>query len=392
MPDIDFLPGNPSFSQELGRALGVGVSQSLGQQIESYRKRKTFEKAGLPTAYADLDPAIVGPLLKQQQKNALIQQVINPKTKNIPPAPTSNLNQAGDNQTTSQTPLTTNLTREQREKLAFIDPTLSKVFQTEDKLAHQKFQGERAYHTQFSAPIEKKVSERREGSRKLDFALDLSRDAIESGEIDRFSPGVLSTLPGLPEPARRALQTAKSAQLATAGKEFLFSNLSRLSAKAQNIYMEQRVGSMFPQVGQSKEANLTTQEILEGESALDKVYLKAFDGEAQKDMDQYGYIRKDIDKRVDDIIKPLDKEILNRTAFRTREIEESQWSDSKLKNQSNKKVSKGTYLTPRMGAELYKKFGDETLEHAKKLGYTIPTPEEYESFQVASREFREKFE
>jgi hypothetical protein len=405
MPQIQMLEGVPSFGGELGKALGQGVSAGLSKQIESFHKGNAFEKAGLPRALANLDPAIAAQMIKSQQKNALIQQILGGGDQaqqgqqdqigqqTAMPSEVSPMGPRGvEPRSMSAGTQGPGLTPQQRTAVGAVDPQLGRIYQGEEKLASQKFQQERAYHTQFSAPIEKKVTERREGSRKLDFALDLARDAVESGDVGRFSPSSLASLPGLSEPARRALQSAKGAQLETAGKEFLFSNMGRLSAKAQNIFMEQRIGSMFPQIGKSKEANLTTQEILEGESALDKIYLKTFDNIAEKDMQEFGFVRKDIDRRVDEILKPFDKEILDRTAFRTREIQESEWSTSKLKNESNKKVSKGTYLTPKMGGVLYEKFGDKALDHAKKLGYTIPDLEEYELFQMPSREFRERYE
>ncbi len=397
----------PTSNELLVQALGQGASQGISKQIESFQRRKSFENAGLPGALADLDPQVAAQMIKHQQRNAMIQQIMSQGQQQQERGQRNQAMPAQQGDASEQHPVEANriqtrsisagsqgpgLTPQQRIALSAVDPNIGRATQAEEKLAGQKFQQERSYHTQFSAPIEKKVSERREGSRKLDFALDLARDAVESGEVGRFSPNSLATLPGLPEPARRALQSAKGAQLETAGKEFLFSNMGRLSAKAQNIFMEQRIGSMFPQVGKSEEANLTTQEILEGESALDKAFLKAFDNIAQNDMDQYGYVRKDVDRRVDELLKPVDKEILNRTAFRTREIQESQWNEQKLAKEANKKVSKGTYLTPRMGSQLYKKFGDETLEHAKKLGYSIPTPEEYELFQMTSRGFKDRFE
>ena len=391
---IHYSPYQPSISAMLAREMGEAANQGIQKSLESFQRGKAYEQAGLPRALANLDPQIAAQLIKTQQKRALIQEIMGGGQGEVqqgmqPGQP--GMQQSQPEQVPGATQRGT-LSPQKRVALSTADPALGRAAQAEEKLAEGKFQEERKYHTQFSAPIEKKVTERREGSRKLDFALDLARDAVESGEVGRFSPSVLSTLPGLPEPARRALQTAKGAQLETAGKEFLFSNMGRLSAKAQNIFMEQRIGSMFPRVGQSEEANLTTQEILEGESALDKAYLRTFDEISQKDMDQYGYVRKDIDRRVDQILKPLDKEILDRAAFRTREIQESQWNDQKLAKEANKKVSKGTFLTPKMGAQLYKKFGDETLDHAKKLGYSIPTPEEYEIFQMTSREFKNRFE
>ena len=165
--------------------------------------------------------------------------------------------------------------------------------------------------------------------------------------------------------------------------------MSRTSARAQNLWFEQRLNSMFPKIGQSEEANLTVQEMIEGEVALDKLYTEKYDQLAPEDDQKYGFVKKDIDKRVHDEIKQGEKEIFNRTAYRLRELEEREKGLEFLKGKVGKNAIKGTPLTIAM-AKLYKdKFGENALAVAKKNGYYIPSLEEFKRFRERPQEFRE---
>lgn len=249
---------------------------------------------------------------------------------------------------------------------------------------YRSFQKERDYHTQFSKPIEEKVEKLRESLPKKENALNLARDAIETGDVGFFSKDNLAGATGID-----AFRTAKGAQLITAGKENLLSNMSRTSARAQNLWFEQRLNSMFGKIGQSREANLTVQEMLEGELALDKLYEDTFDELSEEDDSKYGYVKKDIDKRVHNAIKDKSKEIFNRQSYRIRELEEQEMGLEKLRAKIGKNVIKGTPLTFAM-AKLYKdKFGENALQVAKKNGYYIPTIEEFRAFRLRPPEFRE---
>ena len=255
---------------------------------------------------------------------------------------------------------------------------------TAEKSKRELPEKERAFHTGFSKEIEKNMEQMRDSIPKKEMALNFARDAVETGKLDFFSPDKLADITG-----SDLFRTAKGAQLITAGKENLLSNMGRVSARAQNIWFEQRLNSMFPKIGQSEEANLTVQEMLEGELALDKAYLDKFDQISDEDEKNFGYVRKDISKRVHQALKPLEKHILQRTSFRMKQIEEVEKGLSKLKTEVGKNVIKGTPLTMAM-AKLYKdKFGDKALEVAEKNGYYIPTVEEFKSYQQRPQEFRE---
>lgn len=268
-----------------------------------------------------------------------------------------------------------------------IDPNLARSLQhakdvalreqTAQKKAERKeFESERSYHTGFSKEEEKSVNQQRSSIPKKEMALNFARDAIQSGDMSYFSPDKLADSTGID-----LFRTAKGAQLITAGKENLLNNMGRVSARAQNIWFEQRLNSMFPKIGQSQEANLTVQEMLEGELELDKAYVREFDRLSQEDEKKYGYVKKDIAKRAQDAIKSESKEILNRTSYRMKEIEEREKGISSLKKQVGHKVPKGTPLTQTMAKLYLDKFGDNALATAKANGYTIPTFEEYQIYK-----------
>lgn len=245
-----------------------------------------------------------------------------------------------------------------------------------EKAQRKEFEGERKYHTEFSKEIEKEADVLRSVIPKKEYALNFARNSIETGDLGYFSPDKLADATGID-----LFRTAKGAQLLTAGKENLLSNMSRVGSKAQNMWFEQRLNSMFPRIGQSEEANLTTLEMLEGELEMDKAYLGALDRLSNEDQEKYGFVRKDIKKRAQDSVKGEEKEILKRTSYRMKQIEENETGLSKLKGQVGNNVVEGTPMTLAM-AKLYKdKFGENALKVAQKNGYYIPTIEEFETYQ-----------
>lgn len=251
-----------------------------------------------------------------------------------------------------------------------------RVFE-EKKNRRKVFEGDRAYHSKYSAVAEEHANAERMSLPKKEASLDYARNSIESGEVGYFSPDKLADATGVD-----LFRTSKGAQLTTAGKENLLSNMTRVTGRAQNMWFEQRLNSMFPKIGQSKESNLTVLEMLEGELELDKAYLNSFDKIAARDEEDYGYVRKDIQKRAYDDIKPLEKDIMQRTSYRMKEIEEQEKGLKSMKANVGKNVPKGSPLTLAMTKLYYDKFGDKAYEVAKKNGYYIPTLEEFQRYQA----------
>lgn len=255
------------------------------------------------------------------------------------------------------------------------------------ELAKQKqFAEERKYQTARGLKGAERIAGVETSMGKKEMALDMARLAVESGEVGAFSKANLAQRLGIPE-----LQTASGAALVTAGKENLLGNMSRVSARAQNIWFEKRLADMFPKIGQSKEANLTTQEMLEGEALIDRSLVEKYNQLEQEDIQKYGFAKGDVEKRARKEIEPLEKEIFNRTVYRMKQLEELEKNPIDQLRMVGKKVQSGTPLTLTMASNYIKKYGDlqKALSAARKNGYKIPTKQELTFYEKRPREARE---
>lgn len=403
-----------SKSQQFGEAfsrLAQGTTQHLfGEQEKSKANAALKKYTGMDLA--GLPPEMQNEIVKQYAKYGAKQQMIDKlglggesrdfagfSDQNTPGSQTSTPNERGSENVVGLGSL---YPQEKIYQAALVDPQIANQMQkhndtilTEgrhrekqqllaDQHRAQEFDRERSYHTQFSKEAEKEVEGLRSSLPKKQMALQFARDAIESGELDYFSKDKLADATGID-----LFRTSKGAQLVTAGKENLLSNMSRVSGKAQNMWFEQRLNSMFPKIGQSKEANLTTMEMLEGEEALDQAYLNAFDRLSEQDMKEHGYVKKDISKRARDQIKPIEKEIFQRTTYRMKEIEEQEQGIQELKKKVGKNVPKGTPFTLAMAKLYTEKFGDKAIDVARKNGYSVPTLEEFKRYRTTHQEMLE---
>lgn len=286
------------------------------------------------------------------------------------------------------------LSNEEISLLGAYDPNLARIAQSEKKQNLKTFENERKYHTQVSDKYIENINNKREALPQKTRALKFARDAIESGEVGAFSLSRLGESIG--GPIGDALQSAKGAQLVTASKENLLGNLGRVSARAQNRWMEERINSMFGKVGQTEEANLSAQELLEGETLLEKANIAISDSLVDQDVEETGkgelsgYAKRDIQKRVSKTLEPIDDIIQERTSYRLREIYEQEKGMDKLREEVGKKVPKGTPLTLSMRNLYRRKFGDKYEEVAKKNGFTIPSKKEYQIFNMGFEEFGKK--
>lgn len=426
---IQIIPARRTFGAEFGRSLGGGLGQGLSQGIsEGYKKKdelargkKEYQAAndlykqltggeelppGLPpevvkTAFAETFKARGKNQLIQNEQKFLTDLFKGKSSKSMGEELAGNgmqersseQDQSGQEEGGFDP---SKLTPEQILQGRAINKDLGRMLESlsstgkqeqaaKTKEERRQFEGERAFHTAGTKDIEKKISGLRESLPKKGMALDFARNAVETGDVNYFSLDKLADATGVD-----LFRTAKGAQLLTAGKENLLSNMSRVGAKAQNQWFEQRLNSMFPKIGQSREANLTTQEMLEGELAMDEAFLNEYDRLSEQDEKEFGFTRKDVEKRAQNNVKPIQKQIFNRTAYRMKEQEEVEKGLDKVKKEVGKNVSKGTPLTLAMAKLYVDKFGDNAMDVAKKNGYTIPTLEEFKTYRAQPREFREE--
>lgn len=238
------------------------------------------------------------------------------------------------------------------------------------------FEADRSYNEKKSEGFQKVVSGLRQTIPRKENAQILARTALESKDLGAFSRDNLANILGRPE-----LRTQSGVALNLAIKENLLTNLSRVSARGTNKWLEQVMIGAFPQTGQSLESNLTAQEAIEAELALDKAQVEVFDRLFQEDMKKQGYVGGDIEQRVFQELIPFENEIRDRTSYRTRILYEQNKDISQLKELSNKKPPKDTPLTPRMFQIMFKEVLKhekdieeakiKTTERAKQLGYKI---------------------
>ena len=422
---VQFIPRAKSTSERFFDALGMaseGAVKGLMSQQESQQRQEAFKELGLDPSIASLpkeaQAAYFKEHFKQESPLQKTQRELNeakleslkdrknifnelfPTTKEtgmektVPPSMEQDIPELNPEQRTALE----RMSDEQLRKASAFknepgeEGIIGNLAQGEldrrekkEKINRQTFESERAYHSGYTKETEKKVNDLRTSLPRKEMALNFARNATETGDVSYFSGDKLADATGID-----LFRTTKGAQLLTAGKENLLNNMGRVSARAQNIWFEQRLNSMFPKIGQSREANLTTQEMLEGEASIDRAYINEYDRLSDEDEKKYGFVKKDIDKRVANNLKPAEKEILQRTTYRMKEIEEQEKGLSSLKKQVGKDVIKGTPLTMAM-ARLYKeRFGENALKVAEKNGYYIPTLEEFKLFQSRPEEFREQ--
>ncbi len=390
---VFLLPKVKSFGEEFGGSLGGGLGRGFSEGIQEKEKeksefRKLSEQARLRQetdtakikAKQDMVNSLFGGNQFQQNTGETLRGDQNQIDNELGFPPGFDASKFSDEdilRATAAEPALGNALakakdvalRENREKSA---------------LQRKEFSEERSYHTQFSKPAEEKVNLLRNTLPKQEAALNYARQAIESGEVGAFTMNHLADLMGAD-----SLRNSKGSQLVLAAKEQLLPTLGRISAKAQNQYMEKRMSSMIPQVGAQDEANLTMQEMLEGEAEIDRAYVTEFDRLVAKDTEEHKFTKKDIEKRARDAVKYKEKEIGKRTAYRMKEIEEESEGLSSLKSKVGKNVIQGTPLTLSMANLYIKKFGENAQDVAKKNGYSIPTREELMIFEQRPEQYRE---
>lgn len=238
---------------------------------------------------------------------------------------------------------------------------------------------ERDYQSKFATKIVEKESDLRKKVRDKELASVMARDAIESDEVGALSLSNIGRRLGL-----RELETAKGAQLTQAAKINLVGNLADVSARAQNLWMEKMMSEAFALIGRDKNANLMAMELFDTEKDLNKAWLEASDTIKQEDRQKYGHVKwESLEERAAKKVGDQEKEIMDRAAFRTRQIYEVSKGDGWVLENVNKAVPRGTYLTPKMAAAFVATYKDPAtaIKNAKKMGYKIPTREEKSRWQ-----------
>jgi len=157
----------------------------------------------------------------------------------------------------------------------------------------------------------KKMVENESTSNIKQSAINLAKNAFESGNLGTFSRDYLAELTGL-----EGFRSAKGAQALVAGKEFFLGNLGRVKSRGINQWLEKQIREMQPVIGRSREANLTAVAVLQNEIDLSKKEQQLFNEYMDlADQGKIGYrkvpylVSKEIDSYASQKEKDLIKEI-----------------------------------------------------------------------------------
>lgn len=339
MPQIQELMGVSSFGGQLGQALGgsfgQGISQGLSKQLENFHKAKAFEKAGIPRAYADLDPAITAQLLKQDQKNKLIESILNPKQQQ--PSTLDALNQGPSD--LSQNPLqperleTPNVsarpgvsarrTPEQRMALHLADPALGRAEQKEEQFRIQQEAPIRKSEIKRSEKFLDKIEDSRKSVQRAKSSLTAAESALAEKDLGFFSRDNIANLTGVD-----AFRSKEGAVFNSAAKNFFLADLESAVGRP-NQFLEKILTQAIFGVGKSNEANETLLKFYKNQVDIDEKKIEITDQLEDFYSQKLGYVPGNIGRLVDAQLKPYaqakEKELENqfRTPAKTSEKQES---------------------------------------------------------------------
>lgn len=240
------------------------------------------------------------------------------------------------------------------------------------------FRSDRDFAYKRAGKFLEKIDEERSNIANQDEALRMMENAITEGDLSFFSKDNFAKFLGK---YGEGLRTAKGAQLLSNQKEFLVSNIGRVGSRP-NQWIEQQISDALAKIGRSREANLTVIEALKARINRDKKRIELTDELEEKYLKENGYVPSNIAAIVDKAMKPYEEEISNKLSYKVRQLYEKENARS-LNKLSEKKVPQGTPLTAEMLSIFLDKYDNDTKkvrENAKKLGYTIPSAEEYQRY------------
>ena len=208
---------------------------------------------------------------------------------------------------------------------------------SQQKQENDRFIADRKYHAKGAEKAEDEANSLRRSIRSKEGALRLSREAIETGETGPLSWANIAKRLDVPE-----LMNAAGTELTQAGKEFFFGNMQKVSAKAQNQWLEQRITKLAAEVGDPRISALMKQTMLEGELALDKAYLEAYDRLKSEDMQKDELVKNDIEARAFKASEAQANKILDEVSYKTRQLYEEEKGIKWLADHALQKVPNGT--------------------------------------------------
>ena len=212
----------------------------------------------------------------------------------------------------------------------------------------------------------------------LELVLNMAEQAVSSGEVSQLSRANLAKRLGIKE-----LNSPEGAALDFAVKQYLIHNISDVSAKGLNMFLEKVALSSFAQTGESEENNLIKLMASRVELQLAKAKTEAYQEQLKEDLEKYGAEQPFIDQRMEPRLRAKQKEIVDRGSYKIRTLKEQHKGMKALDKKWNKSVTQGTPLTPKMFSiiQRHSQSPQEAIQKAKDLGYTILSKEQIQAYE-----------
>lgn len=196
------------------------------------------------------------------------------------------------------------------------------------------------------------------------------------------------------------LRSTSGAQFVTAGKEFLIGTIERAGTAGRvNQWLDQQIGKMLPQLGNSKEANMTFVAAMKADLAVKKNKLGILGNLEDKYLKDLGYVPDTIAREADKANRPYADQIQKKLSYDLRRIHEQEQGIKDLEMLKNAPITElekfrritpvpqGTPLTAERAFIIWTfapgKDKEEKKENAekiaKKAGYTFVPQELYRS-------------
>lgn len=197
---------------------------------------------------------------------------------------------------------------------------------------------------------------REESLAKRKQAIEMSREAVERGNVEPFSLGHIASILGVPEAAG-----TNAAEMMAGNKIHLLAALAPIGGR-YNVYLEQQMTGAYPMVGRSKAGNLIAIDAADAQYKTDEAYLDAYHLISDKyDKDpNYGYFPEKAKAEVEKLVKPRLKNIRNEMFLKFQEDRESDEPVERMAQHIEKQMHKTPLTHKRAVAIMTKAKNDLT--------------------------------
>lgn len=280
MPQLQIIDRPPSFGENLGKALGGGISEGISSRLGSFLKQKE-DKAKIQNQMELLKSIAPGLFSQQEEIASDIESKIAPSMQ--------------EPSQLSTRPSKSAISDQQLLALGLVNPNIAKIAQKNEQMRLQELESAE----KSAAPYMEEYRRIKTALPDLTTSINVAEDAVKSGDLSGFGSDYWSEKLNFPQ-----LLTAKGKQLKSATKNFMAQGKELFGARPTN-YDVSILEQMFARIGESKWAQLSAIEMQKARRDLQEAKVLATDDIRR----QSGGIPRNIDLLVDDKVKQREKDI-----------------------------------------------------------------------------------